>query len=120
METEDNYKRRLVKARKRVDSIKKFYRHLRIFIVVNIVLLFLKFRALDYFDGNGFLENGTPDWFEWNLIGTPAIWGFGLGLHAIYVFVLEAKPLKELGSRLTKEWEDRKIEEFMNEDETRY
>ena len=103
MEPEENYERNLEKARKRVQSIKEFYRHLQIFIVLNMILLFLKFRAIDYFEEYDFFDENFINWFEWNIVGIHVLWGIGLGLHAIYVFVFEAKPLKELGATSRKE-----------------
>lgn len=116
MELEQDYKTRLAKAQKRVKSVKKFYKHLRVFIIVNIILLILKFRAFDYFNWDAIVDQGFVNWFQWNLIGTPSVWGLVLIFHAIYVFVLKAKPFNELGPNFTKEWEERKMEEFMNED----
>lgn len=116
MELESDYKKRLAKAKKRVDGIKKFYKHLRVFIIVNIILLVLEFSAFDYFNWNTISDEGFLNWFEWNVIGTPSIWGLILIFHGIYVFVLKAKPFNELGPKFTKDWEERKMEEFMKED----
>jgi len=113
METE---KSRLKRAHKRVKNLKGFYRHLRVYIVINILLLLVKFRAYDYFADEGIMDEGFFDWFEWNIIGTPVIWGLGLGIHAIYVFVLKSRPLKEFSPKFYKEWEERQIEKYMNEE----
>jgi len=113
METE---KSRLKRAHKRVKVLKGFYRHLRVYIVINILLLLVKFRAYDYFTEEGMMDEGFFDWFEWNIIGTPVIWGLGLGAHAIYVFVLKSRPLKEFSPKFFKKWEERQIEKYMNEE----
>lgn len=106
-----------LKAQRRVDHIKKFYKHLVIYVIANLLLLIFKFQALEFFAQRGIGDQGFLNWFEWNIIGTPIIWGVVLALHAIYVFVLLSKPLKELTPRFYKDWEERRIKEFMEEDD---
>ncbi|MBM1107655.1 2TM domain-containing protein [Aurantibacter crassamenti] len=113
---ETNQAKKLKRAQRRVGQIKKFYKHLRIFIVVNILLLVFKFKAYEFFTEKGISDEGFLNWFEWNIIGTPVIWGIGLGCHAIYVFILKSKPLKELRPQFLKDWEERQIEKIMRED----
>lgn len=108
--------KKLKRAQKRVKNLKGFYRHLRVFIVVNILLMFVKFRAFDFFTEKGITDQGFIDWFEWNIIGTPVLWGVGLGFHALYVFVLKSRPLKEYTPKFYKQWEERQIEKYMNEE----
>jgi len=113
---ESSQSEKFKRAQKRVKGIKDFYKHLRIFVVINILLLVVKFRAFDFFTEKGIFDEGFIDWFEWNIIGTPIIWGIGLGLHAVYVFVFKSKPLKELTPQFFKNWEERQIEKYMNEE----
>lgn len=108
---------KLKKAQKRVKNLKDFYRHLRVYIVINVLLLIVKFKAHDFFTEKGIVDEGFIDWFEWNILGTPVIWGLGLGVHAIYVFGFKSKSLKELKPRFYTDWEDRQIEKYMNEEE---
>jgi len=107
---------KLKRAQRRVKSLTDFYKHLRVFIIVNILLLIVKSRAYDFFTEKGIMDEGFFNWFEWNILGTPIVWGFGLGLHAAYVFVFKSKPLKEFKPRFYKEWEERQIEKYMNEE----
>lgn len=115
METKEEYRKRLKKAQKRVEDIKRFYRHLRIYIVVNLILLFFKFRALDFFQDNGIQDQGFLDWFEWNIVGTPILWGIGLLVHALYVFRFQSKPLRGFKPRFIKDWEERQISKYIEE-----
>ena len=111
-----NYKQsaRFVQARKQVNNIKKFYSHLSVFVVVNSVLLIIKFRLFDFFTQQGIQDAGFYDWLHWNIIGTPIIWGIGLLLHGVYVFRLHSRPLKDFKPGFIKNWEARKMEEFLN------
>jgi len=105
-----------VKARKRVDNIKKFYKHLTVFIVINSVLLIAKFKLFDFFTQQGVQDQGFYDWLNWNIIGTPVVWGIGLLLHGIYVFRMNSRPLKDFRPRFVKNWEMKKMEEFLREE----
>ena len=105
-----------VKARKRVDNIKKFYKHLTVFIVINSVLLIAKFKLFDFFTQQGVQDQGFYDWLNWNIIGTPVVWGIGLLLHGIYVFRMNSRPLKDFKPRFVKNWEMKKMEEFLREE----
>jgi uncharacterized RDD family membrane protein YckC len=79
------------RARKRVEEIKGFYAHLIVYVVVNAVLV-----AINLLITPGFL------WFLFPLFG----WGIGLFFHAVFGF--------GLFGIFTKEWEDRKVKEYMD------
>jgi len=104
------------RAQKRVKDLKDFYRHLRVYIVINLILVFLIYRGLDFFGERAVEDSGFNDWLVWNIFGTPIIWGIGLGFHAVYVFVIKSRSLKELKPKFYKEWEERQIEKYMNEE----
>ncbi|WP_047245033.1 2TM domain-containing protein [Maribacter thermophilus] len=106
-----------IRAQRQVAQIKKFYKHVRIFIVVNIVLLLIKFKVLDYFNGQGFQNENFVDWFEWNIIGTPILWGIGLLVHGIYVFRFKAIPWAEMKPGFIKKWEEKQIKKFLQEED---
>ncbi|MBT8267543.1 MAG: 2TM domain-containing protein [Bacteroidia bacterium] len=98
---EDKY----LKAKTQVDRLRGFYIHVIIYVVVNIVITSLKI--------NRNLNNGES--FEQALFDAGTfivwgLWGIGLGLHAFSVFGL---PLI-----LGKNWEEEKIKEFMNEEQS--
>ena len=93
---ENNYQEeeRYFKARKRVEEIKGFYGNLIAYIVVNIGLM-----VLNLLTSPGYL------WFFWPMLG----WGIGVLFHGMKVF--DFMPF------FGKDWEEKKIKEFMKEEE---
>ncbi len=79
--------------KKRVEEIKGFYGHLTSYIGV---MLFIGFLNLKY----------SPEhiWFYWPMLG----WGIGLFFHGAKVF--------DMLSFLGKDWEERKIQQFLEEE----
>jgi hypothetical protein len=100
-------KNQLVKAKKRVKVLKNFYKHLTVYIVVNSFLLLVAKRVTFIFLSKEALGNpGFLEWIDWNLYGTPIIWGIALLIHAAYVFI--SSPFKK--------WEERQIQSFIRKD----
>lgn len=96
------------KTKLRVASIRGFYNHLAVYVIVNIVLYILRNKFTFILLHEDAL--GNPDfleWIDWNVYGTTIIWGIVLAIHGINV----------LGnfSRFRKEWEERTIQKYMNE-----
>lgn len=95
--------RSYLRAKKRVEKLKGYYSHFSVYIIINIIISFFKIKS-DYDGGDTFTEalldlDNYSLWF-W--------WGIGIAFHTYGVF----------GSRLlfmNKEWEDRKIKEYMDE-----
>ncbi len=88
---ENNY----IRAKDKVRKIKKFYTSLLSYIV------FIAFMAgLNYYTN----EWHSP-WFLWVAFG----WGIGIIFHAFKAF--------EWMPYMNKNWEDRKIKEFMEQDD---
>ncbi len=84
-----------LRAKERVEIIKKFYSNLMSYII------FISFLAgLNYY-----VNQWRSPWFLWATFG----WGIGIIFHAIKAF--NWVPF------MNRDWEDRKIKEFMNEDE---
>ena len=81
-------------AKKRVEELKKFYRNLITYILVMIFLAVLNYNQNKW-------ENA---WFIWPLLG----WGMGIAFHAIKAF--------QINPTFNKEWEARKMREFMEKD----
>ena len=79
-------------AKKHVQKQKEFWVHLAVFVIVNAILITLNLAK-------------TPDklWFHWVLMG----WGAGLLLNGFQVF----------GNGIAKNWEARKIQELVKQDE---
>lgn len=80
-------------AKKKVENIKGFYGNLIVFVVVNAVLLFINLYT-------------SPQnlWFYWPLMW----WGIGVVFHGLKVF--------EVFPTMGKDWEERKIKEFMEKE----
>ncbi len=93
---------RYARAQKRVKKVKGFYMHLFWYLVVNIFLLAMIYKNIESVD----------DLFQWRHFSTPFFWGIGLVFHWVAVF----------GRNIvfSKDWEDRKIKEFMDNDKNKY
>lgn len=85
-------------ALKRVKKLKGFYTHAIVYIIVNILIFFLNVNNL---------EQGES-YFQFKNFMTAFFWGIGLLAHALSTFL----PNFILG----KDWEARKIKEFMEKE----
>ena len=96
----ENYTR----AKKRVEEIKKFYKHFAVYLVINFIFIGRRIYT-DIRFGDSFFEAFTDidnyGFFFW--------WGVFLIVHAIKVFGFP--------SLFNKDWEERKVKEFMNEEQ---
>ncbi|PTS88393.1 histidine kinase [Flavobacterium sp. HMWF030] len=93
MEVNLNEEDKYYLAKKKVESIKGFYGNLTSYIGVNAILIFINlYTSPEYL------------WFFWPLIW----WGVGVVFHGLKVF--EVFPV------LGKEWEEKKIKEFMDKE----
>ncbi|TAI49222.1 2TM domain-containing protein [Flagellimonas allohymeniacidonis] len=97
------------RAKKRVKCIKGFYTHLSVYIVINLVLIFIKLYFLGHLRPNGWNEINLFDWAYADLIITPVVWGIGLLIHGIKVFYFQFG--------LVRRWEERQIRKIMESDE---
>ncbi|WP_055442416.1 2TM domain-containing protein [Lacinutrix himadriensis] len=99
MDTKPFNNERIERARKQVKRIKGFYTHLLIYVVVNLIFVFINIQNLDpgesYFQLRNFITFGT--------------WGIAIIIHALSVFL----PNFVFGS----DWEERKIKKFMEKEE---
>ncbi|WP_166386389.1 MULTISPECIES: 2TM domain-containing protein [unclassified Polaribacter] len=98
--------KKLIRAKHRVDEIKKFYKHLVTYVLVNLFLAFIwnfSFKLFgDFIVSNQFNRGENiylPIWF---------IWGVFLVFHGIKTF--------GFSNLFGKDWEERKIGEFMKND----
>jgi hypothetical protein len=94
MENQYTEEERYYKAKKRVEEIKGFYGNLISYIVVNSFLLVLNL-----------VTSPQYLWFFWPLLG----WGIGVLFHGLKVF--------NYSPFFNKEWEERKIKEYMDKEE---
>jgi len=105
MEAYNNKEKQYLKVRKRVQDIKGFYSHLVAYIIVNIFISGFVMYGLSYAEGYEFSEAIT----EFGVFSTWLFWGIGLFFHWLGVF---GYTMFGFG----KDWERRKIQEFMKED----
>ncbi|MFD2586998.1 2TM domain-containing protein [Croceitalea marina] len=97
----------LIRAKERVRKLKSFYKHLTAYILVSAMLLILSGRVTFVLLSKEALGNPEfLEWINWNLFGTPIIWGVVVLIHAAYVFM--NSPFKR--------WEERQIQKFIKKD----
>ena len=102
---ESNYldEERYLRAQKSVKKIKGFYWHLFWYLMVNVWM------TLQIVNFEIFTENGLNEMlFNFGIYSTWLFWGIGVFFHGFHVF----------GKRMTfsKDWEERKMKEFMDKD----
>jgi len=101
---EDNY----LRAKKRVKELKGFYIHLAVYILIN------SFISVNKFIRNIYENDETFNEAFWDF-GTFAVWlfwGIGLAIHGFNVFGLPFL--------FGKDWEERKIKKYMEEDDNQF
>ena len=89
------------KVKKRIDEIKKFYKHFSVYLIINLFFIGRRIYK-DIVRGDSVIEALT-DLSNYNFF---FLWGIGLIIHGIVVF---GAP-----KIFSKDWEDRKINELMN------
>jgi two-component system LytT family sensor kinase len=92
--TKEQFDDTYVRARKHVEEVKEFYYSLISYIIIIPFLAFVNYWTSWHYQ-----------WFWWPMLG----WGIGLSFHAYKVYVNDGM--------FGRNWERRKIEEFMQEDE---
>jgi hypothetical protein len=96
MESQSEYEspeaQALRRARKQVKALRGWYVHLSVFMLVNLMLLLMN------------LMIGRGYWFVWSSLW----WGVGLMIHGLVVW-------SKIGA-FGKDWEERKIREYMERD----
>ncbi len=90
-----NKENKYLRARERVTQLKKFYSNLTSYVLVIGLLAGINYWSNEW----------RYMWFLWAALG----WGIGIAFHAFQVFGFD--PL------FGRDWEERKIQEFMDEDE---
>ncbi|WP_326981517.1 2TM domain-containing protein [Chryseobacterium sp. MYb264] len=102
MEILQNNTMNYLEAQKQVKQIKGFYIHLIVYVCVNLFIIGLQ--AVD-------LDQNEKFW-SWDLLELPALWGVGVAIHGMSIFL----PTFLFG----RNWESRKIKELMNEDQRNF
>ncbi len=93
MELNFNDDQRYTMAKERVEKLKEFYGHVASYVGVMIILVVINL-----------LTSPEHLWFFWPMLG----WGIGLFFHAMKVY--DKNPF------FGKEWEERKMKQFMEEE----
>lgn len=91
-------------AEKKVKNIKGFYRHLFLYLIVNIIwiIILINLNEVPSFSQYGFWGMG------YGYYATALFWGIGILAHWLGVFGIK--------SIFSKEWEKRKIQELIDKD----
>ncbi|WP_026450148.1 2TM domain-containing protein [Aequorivita capsosiphonis] len=91
-----------LRAKKKVETLKGFYSHLVVYVLVNTALILVSANVF----------NDKPiDFSHWSNYLTAFFWGIGLVSHAIYVFFV-----MNVENNFLKRWEEKKIREILEED----
>ena len=97
MKTEES-NLKFIKAKNRVEKLKKFYNHLAVYIIVNLIITGFKVsNNLDSWD------NFISELLSIDVLSSWTVWGVVLVIHFISVVFFHS-------------WEERKIEEYMNKE----
>lgn len=95
---------KLQRAKKQIADEKGWYTHLFIYLTINTCLQLFYFGLFD----DGRITGHMPWWVHFT---TPFFWGIGLFGHWFKVF----KKVRSI--KFYKDWEARKIKQFMEEEE---
>lgn len=90
-----------IKAQKRIEELKGFYWHVIIYLAINIFIS--KDEIFKIINGQ---EEISTLLSQYSVVSLWVTWGIILLIHGVKVF----------GSNLFKSWEEKKIQEFMNQE----
>ena len=99
-------------AVKHVKKIRGFHRHVIVYFIINIILFVFKGIPILYVltdDQNA--HHGFIDLIDINIWITTILWGIALVIHGLYVYRFKFP--------FFRNWEERKIKEFMKEDSSK-
>ena len=86
-------------AYKKVKRIKGFYSHLKIYCIVNVIIIISSYNR-DFIGGSGF--------WNWHTFSTALFWGIGLLIHGLSVFGPDLL--------FNHDWEQKKIQQYMDKE----
>lgn len=98
-----NYNDKKERAKKRIEELKGFYKHLMVYIMVNMMITTIIVVSHMY-NGDGFIDA----LWDFGSISTWFFWGIGVFFHGLKVF--------SFIPFFNKDWEERQIQKYMEED----
>lgn len=102
MERNHIQEQKYIRAKKRLEDLKNYYWHLAVYVIINLLIVIRKItRNLN----NG--ETLEQAFFDFGTFAVAILWGIPMLLHTFKVF--------GFNFFVGKNWEERKIQEFMNE-----
>ncbi|SDI59900.1 2TM domain-containing protein [Winogradskyella thalassocola] len=99
----DTNKSNFRKAKNKVEKLKRFYTHLAVYFIINSIITSVKVMS-----GTNSGETFEEAFFSFSTMASWLVWGLVIAIHAFSVFGL---PLI-----VGDDWEERKIQQFMNEE----
>lgn len=99
----ENNRDKIKRAKRKVQKLKGFYIHLTVYLLVNSFISISKI-----VDGLSHGENFGDAIWDFDTFAVWVFWGMGIAFHAVKVF--------SYNPFLGKDWEERQIQKFMEED----
>ncbi|MDO1511426.1 2TM domain-containing protein [Maribacter confluentis] len=100
----------------RIESIKKFFKHCRLFITANVLILFVSKDIFNWFDIAAITDNGFKQWVMWNIASIPIIWSIVLTIHALVVFRIRLVRFKWTKPEMLIKWEQKMIQDIIQKE----
>ncbi|WP_418639376.1 2TM domain-containing protein [Winogradskyella sp.] len=91
------------KAKNKVEKLKRFYTHLGVYFIINTIITVVKVMS-----NMNMGETFEEAFFDFSTVASWLVWGLVIVIHAFSVFGL---PLL-----VGADWEERKIQQYMNEE----
>ena len=91
-----------LRAKKKVETLKAFYSHIAVYIIVNGAIILVSANVFN---------SKEIDFADWGNYVTAIFWGIGLVSHALYVFFV-----MNVNNNFLKRWGEKKIKQFLEED----
>ncbi|SRX75841.1 2TM domain-containing protein [Aequorivita antarctica] len=92
-----------LRAKKKLETLKGFYSHLAVYILVNTGMILVSANVFN---------SEKIDFNDWSNYVTAFFWGFGIVFHGLYVFYV-----MNIENNIFKRWEEKKIKQFLDEDQ---
>lgn len=99
----DTYFSKYNRAKRRVERLRAFYTHLTVYVIINTIITIIKINR-----NLNLGETFADAFYDFATLASWLLWGIAIAIHAFSVFGL---PLI-----LGKNWEEDKIEQYMEQD----